>query len=95
MFRPVTDLSTRHTVVVRFKGVGNAPIMKQNVYKIIATNRFQAVIQFLRKELGWPKGEPLVGHQILNCLDYVSINHGFVSFYTSTRRFRLPPMIPC
>ncbi|KAF8908129.1 APG12-domain-containing protein [Gymnopilus junonius] len=46
-------------VVVRFKGVGNAPIMKQNVYKIIATNRFQAVIQFLRKELGWQKGEPL------------------------------------
>ncbi|KDR70196.1 hypothetical protein GALMADRAFT_255060 [Galerina marginata CBS 339.88] len=46
-------------VVVRFRGVGNAPIMKQNVYKIIATNRFQAVIQFLRKELGWQKGEPL------------------------------------
>lgn len=51
---------TRLSVVVRFKGVGNAPIMKQNVYKIIATNRFQAVIQFLRKELGWQKGEPLV-----------------------------------
>ncbi|PPQ98577.1 hypothetical protein CVT26_013760 [Gymnopilus dilepis] len=46
-------------VVVRFKGVGNAPIMKQNVYKIVATNRFQAVIQFLRRELGWQKGEPL------------------------------------
>ena len=47
-------------VVVRFKGVGNAPIMKQNMYKITATNRFQAVIQFLRKELGWQSGEPLV-----------------------------------
>ncbi|KAJ3506654.1 hypothetical protein NLJ89_g6749 [Agrocybe chaxingu] len=46
-------------VVVRFKGVGNAPIMKQNMYKITATNRFQAVIQFLRKELGWQSGEPL------------------------------------
>ncbi|KAF8154743.1 ubiquitin-like autophagy protein Apg12-domain-containing protein [Crassisporium funariophilum] len=46
-------------VVVRFKGVGNAPIMKQNMYKITATNRFQAVIQFLRKELGWQNGEPL------------------------------------
>ena len=34
--------------------------MKQNVYKIVATNRFQAVIQFLRRELGWQKGEPLV-----------------------------------
>lgn len=50
----------RWTVVVRFKAVGNAPIMKQNFYKITAANRFQAVIQFLRKELGWKAGEPLV-----------------------------------
>ena len=51
------------TVVVRFKAVGNAPIMKQNFYKITASNRFQTVIQFLRKELGWKSGEPLVcGH---------------------------------
>ncbi|KAI0075595.1 putative ubiquitin-like modifier [Panus rudis PR-1116 ss-1] len=46
-------------VVVRFKAVGNAPIMKQNLYKITASNRFQAVIQFLRKELGWKSGDPL------------------------------------
>jgi ubiquitin-like protein ATG12 len=48
------------TVVVRFKAVGNAPIMKQNFYKITTSNRFQAVIQFLRKELGWKAGDPLV-----------------------------------
>ncbi|KAL5483617.1 ATG12 [Sanghuangporus weigelae] len=46
-------------VVVRFKAVGNAPIMKQNFYKITASNRFQTVIQFLRKELGWKSGDPL------------------------------------
>ncbi|KAJ8514541.1 hypothetical protein ONZ45_g7928 [Pleurotus djamor] len=46
-------------VVVRFKAVGNAPIMKQNFYKITASNRFQAVIQFLRKELAWKSGDPL------------------------------------
>ncbi|KIJ49241.1 hypothetical protein M422DRAFT_205458 [Sphaerobolus stellatus SS14] len=46
-------------VVVRFKAVGNAPIMKQNFYKITAANRFQAVIQFLRKELGWKATDPL------------------------------------
>ncbi|TRM58552.1 autophagy protein 12 [Schizophyllum amplum] len=46
-------------VVVRFKAVGNAPIMKQNFYKITSSNRFQAVIQFLRKELGWKAGDPL------------------------------------
>ncbi|KAL5632176.1 hypothetical protein ACGC1H_000249 [Rhizoctonia solani] len=46
-------------VVVRFKAVGNAPIMKQNLYKITASNRFQAVIQFLRKELGWQPTDPL------------------------------------
>jgi len=46
-------------VVVRFRAVGNAPIMRQNFYKITASNRFQAVIQFLRKELGWKAGDPL------------------------------------
>lgn len=45
---------------MRFKAVGNAPIMKQNLYKITASNRFQAVIQFLRKELGWKATDPLV-----------------------------------
>ncbi|KDQ53939.1 hypothetical protein JAAARDRAFT_38917 [Jaapia argillacea MUCL 33604] len=46
-------------VVVRFRAIGNAPIMRQNFYKITVSNRFQAVIQFLRKELGWKAGEPL------------------------------------
>ncbi|KAI0311496.1 APG12-domain-containing protein [Amylostereum chailletii] len=46
-------------VVVRFKAVGNAPIMKQNFFKVTVSNRFQAVIQFLRKELGWKAGDPL------------------------------------
>ncbi|TFK68064.1 APG12-domain-containing protein [Pluteus cervinus] len=46
-------------VIVRFKAVGNAPIMKQNFYKITSSNRFQAVIHFLRKELGWKAGDPL------------------------------------
>ena len=45
---------------MRFKAVGNAPIMKQNFFKVTVSNRFQAVIQFLRKELGWKAGEPLV-----------------------------------
>ena|SRR5258708_8557063 len=49
-----------YPVIVRFRAVGNAPIMKQNYYKITASNRFQAVIQFLRKELGWKPTDPLV-----------------------------------
>ncbi|KAL7417616.1 putative ubiquitin-like modifier [Mrakia frigida] len=46
-------------VVVRFKSVGSAPVMKQNFYKITGSNRFQAVIQFLRKELNWKPNDPL------------------------------------
>ena len=34
--------------------------MKQNFYKISASNRFQAVIAFLRKELGWKPSDGLV-----------------------------------
>ncbi|KAH8110161.1 ubiquitin-like protein Atg12 [Phellopilus nigrolimitatus] len=33
--------------------------MKQNFYKITASNRFQTVIQFLRKELGWKSADAL------------------------------------
>lgn len=47
-------------VVVRFKATGNAPIMKQNFYKITASNQFRTVIAFLRKELGWKPADSLV-----------------------------------
>ena len=33
--------------------------MKQNFYKITASNRFQAVVAFLRKELGWKTNDAL------------------------------------
>jgi ubiquitin-like protein ATG12 len=47
-------------VVVLFKAVGNAPIMRQNIYQITASNQFQAVIQFLRKTLAWKAYDPLM-----------------------------------
>ncbi|KAA1110030.1 hypothetical protein PGT21_007204 [Puccinia graminis f. sp. tritici] len=47
-------------VVVRFKATGSAPIMKQNFFKITSSNRFQAVIAFLRKELGLKPTDPVV-----------------------------------
>lgn len=50
-------------VVVRFRAVGNAPILKQNMYKITASNKFLAVIQFLRKELNYKHSDPLVNHE--------------------------------
>ncbi|CAH7671107.1 ubiquitin-like autophagy protein Apg12-domain-containing protein [Phakopsora pachyrhizi] len=46
-------------VVVRFKATGSAPIMKQNFFKITASNRFQTVIAFLRKELALKSNEPV------------------------------------
>ncbi len=65
------ELRAKSPVVVRFKAVGNAPIMKQNFFRVTVSNRFQAVIQFLRKELGWKAGEPLV-----------SVPPGLRAFYT-------------
>lgn len=50
----------RQPVVVRFKATGNAPIMKQNFYKISSSNQFRTVIAFLRKELGWKPSDSLV-----------------------------------
>lgn len=41
------------TVVIRFKAIGSAPIMKQPFYKITASHKYSAVISFLKKELSW------------------------------------------
>ncbi|GFZ48488.1 Ubiquitin-like protein ATG12 [Saitozyma sp. JCM 24511] len=46
-------------VVVRFKSVGSAPVMKNNVFKVTAGNKFQAVIVFLRSQLGIKASDPL------------------------------------
>lgn len=39
--------------------------MKQNFYKISSSNKFQAVIAFLRKELHWKTSDALVSLQNL------------------------------
>ncbi|KAI9261387.1 APG12-domain-containing protein [Phascolomyces articulosus] len=46
-------------VVVRFRAIGNAPILKQNFYKITASYKFQSLIHFLRKELRYQGSDPL------------------------------------
>ncbi|KAI9751652.1 MAG: Ubiquitin-like protein [Chaenotheca gracillima] len=38
-------------VTVRFKAVGSAPILRTQVYKISASQRFETVVNFLRKNL--------------------------------------------
>jgi ubiquitin-like protein ATG12 len=48
------------SVVVKFKSIGSAPIMKTTVFKVTASNRFQAVIVFLRGQLGFKATDPLV-----------------------------------
>ncbi|KAG0348571.1 cytokinesis protein 3 [Podila humilis] len=45
--------------VVQFQSIGNAPILKQKVFKITASHKFMVVIQFLRKELGYQASDPL------------------------------------
>ncbi|GAA5848750.1 hypothetical protein JCM3766R1_006589 [Sporobolomyces carnicolor] len=46
-------------IIVRFKATGNAPIMKQNLFKISASHKFQAVHQFLRTQLNLKPADPL------------------------------------
>ena len=53
--------STSHfVVIVIFRAIGNAPILKQKIFKLTASNKFQTVIQFLRKELRYQGSDPLV-----------------------------------
>ncbi|TPX44621.1 hypothetical protein SeMB42_g02199 [Synchytrium endobioticum] len=46
-------------VIIRLKAAGNAPILKQTFFKISPSQKFQFVINFLRKELGSGPDEPL------------------------------------
>ena len=51
-------------MVVKFKSIGSAPIMKTTVFKVTASNRFQAVIVFLRGQLGFKATDPLVSFSL-------------------------------
>ncbi|KAH8555337.1 putative ubiquitin-like modifier [Umbelopsis sp. PMI_123] len=46
-------------VIVQFRAIGNAPILKQKLFKITASQKFQAVNLFLRKELNYAPSEAL------------------------------------
>ncbi|TPX37031.1 hypothetical protein SmJEL517_g00827 [Synchytrium microbalum] len=56
---PSTTQLPPQKVVVRFKAAGNAPILKQPFFKISPTQKFEFVIGFLRKQLGFQPNEPL------------------------------------
>lgn len=47
-------------VVILFKGIGNAPELKQKKYKLAKTATFQNVLDFLRKMLRYKPDESLV-----------------------------------
>jgi hypothetical protein len=56
----LSRISHKIKVVVQFKATGNAPIMKQNKFKISAHQRFGSVADFLRKQLRVKPGDTLV-----------------------------------
>ncbi|KAG0005354.1 hypothetical protein BGZ80_007953 [Entomortierella chlamydospora] len=55
----IANHKKKDTSKVRFQAIGNAPILKQKVYTITASNKFLAVIQFLRKQLDYKHSDPL------------------------------------
>eukprot|EP01134_Creolimax_fragrantissima_P003124 CFRG3124T1 len=56
---PPKKVDAKDKVVVRFRAAGNAPIMKQAKFKITATESFQTVIDFLRKQLKFNQHDSL------------------------------------
>lgn len=55
-----TNLDASHKISIRFKAIGRAPILKQQIYKISSSQRFGAVTLFLRSQLKVKDGEELV-----------------------------------
>eukprot|EP01136_Pigoraptor_vietnamica_P017765 Opistho-1_new@63381 len=60
---PVNSLGlkppVKDKVIVRFRAAGNAPVMKQNKFKITASEKFQTVIDFLKKQLKFKPADSL------------------------------------
>ncbi|QRV90246.1 ubiquitin-like protein ATG12 [Ceratobasidium sp. AG-Ba] len=46
-------------VIIQFKAVGNAPVMRKNDFGISSTQSFRTVIKFLRDQLGLKANDPL------------------------------------
>ncbi|GAB5587705.1 Ubiquitin-like protein [Umbelopsis nana] len=57
----INDKKAKDTtkVIVQFRAIGNAPILRQKLFKITASQKFQAVHLFLRKELNYAASDPL------------------------------------
>jgi hypothetical protein len=53
-------------VIVRFKAIGNAPLLKQTKFKITSTESFRTIMDFLRKQLKFQAHESLVSHPTSN-----------------------------
>ena len=49
-----------YKVAIRFKPIGRAPILKQQVYKISAAQPFESVSNFLKRQLGKKDQDQLV-----------------------------------
>lgn len=48
---PPTSNSHTHTVTIRLHPIGSAPALRQKVFRVSATNRFETVVAFLRRKL--------------------------------------------
>ncbi|KAJ1977128.1 Ubiquitin-like protein [Dimargaris verticillata] len=64
-------------VIIRFKAVGNAPILKRNFFKINSALKFQAIIMFLRKELSYKPSDPLGFIDAITMTQFVYISSAF------------------
>ncbi|KAI8387035.1 ubiquitin-like protein Atg12 [Blakeslea trispora] len=62
------DVDTK--VIVIFRAIGNAPILKQKIFKLTASNKFQTVIQFLRKQLRYQGSDPLASMKIKSSIAF-------------------------
>lgn len=63
-----TPTNLDYKVVIRLKATGNAPILKQQVFKLSSKNLFQKVVLFIRKALDLSDSDSL----------YCYINSSFI-----------------
>jgi len=73
----------RDKIVVRFRAVGSAPVPRRDVVKVVSTNKFEAVVAYLRKTLKVQETESVflyINNTFAPALDEVVGNLWTVSF---------------
>ena len=66
------DVVKDDKIIVQFRHVGDAPVLKQARFKVPASAQFRVITEMLRSQLNLPPATPLVTEHSIMCMLTIS-----------------------